>query len=412
MYLELKYNTYLAKLDLSPKVAKALGKRRFVKSLQTSDLAEAKRKAAVLEALWRAEIAAVTSGAVVEKRAEFWRGLLKMATPEERALLMVQLDDEVDGMLDASGVDKAEEGSERLPEALQARRFVKIATGRLTSLESFLEPFRAAQTHIEAKTLHMQLTEATKFSQKFKYMEDVNAQEWVDMMIADGKAPGTIKKSITFIRGFLRFIKKGSEDLFKNVEMPKIPKKMVSKTNVRPFTPAEVSQLYATALKEGKTQLADLIDIGRWTGARLEEICRLKVSDIQEGHFNITDAKSQAGNRAVPIHPELQPVLDRLCKESADGYVLSGLTFSKFGDRSNMIGKRFGLLKSKMGYDRSKVFHSIRKTVVTQLENAGVLENIAADIVGHDKPNITFGLYGGGASLEVKAEALRKLRYP
>jgi hypothetical protein len=42
------------------------------------------------------------------------------------------------------------------------------------------------------------------------------------------------------------------------------------------------------------------------------------------------------------------------------------------------------------------VFHSISKTVVTLLENAGVSENVAADIVGHEKPRITYGLYSGG----------------
>jgi hypothetical protein len=35
------------------------------------------------------------------------------------------------------------------------------------------------------------------------------------------------------------------------------------------------------------------------------------------------------------------------------------------------------------------MFHSIGKTVVTQLDSAGVSENVAADIVGHDKPRIT-----------------------
>ena len=58
------------------------------------------------------------------------------------------------------------------------------------------------------------------------------------------------------------------------------------------------------------------------------------------------------------------------------------------------------------------LFHSIRKTVVTLLDNAGVSENVAADIVGHDKPRITYGLYSGAASLEVKRAALEKLRYP
>ena len=49
--------------------------------------------------------------------------------------------------------------------------------------------------------------------------------------------------------------------------------------------------------------------------------------------------------------------------------------------------------------------------LTTILENAGVGENLAADIVGHEKPRITYGLYSGGASLEVMRGAIKKVSY-
>ena len=104
--------------------------------------------------------------------------------------------------------------------------------------------------------------------------------------------------------------------------------------------------------------------------------------------------------------------MKRLKEESKDGYLLSGLTFNKYGDRSNAIGKRFGNLKDSLGHGKQHVFHSLRKTVVTLLEDAGVTENLTADIVGHEKPRITYGLYSGGASLATKAEALALVKYP
>jgi hypothetical protein len=45
------------------------------------------------------------------------------------------------------------------------------------------------------------------------------------------------------------------------------------------------------------------------------------------------------------------------------------------------------------------------------LENAGINENITADIVGHEKPRMTYGLYSGGATLQVKRQAVAKVRY-
>jgi integrase len=90
---------------------------------------------------------------------------------------------------------------------------------------------------------------------------------------------------------------------------------------------------------------------------------------------------------------QLLPTLRRLIGQRKSGYVLAALTPNKYGDRSNAIGKRFGRVKKKTGFSKAYVFHSISKTVVTLLENTGVSENVAADIVGHEKPRITYGLY-------------------
>jgi integrase len=101
----------------------------------------------------------------------------------------------------------------------------------------------------------------------------------------------------------------------------------------------------------------------------------------------------------------------RLIRDSKDDYVLSGLSPNKYNDRECAVGTRFGRLKTSMGFGAAHVFHSIRKTVATMLENAGVIENVAADIIGHDKPTMTYGLYSGGNSLKVKREAIEKLNY-
>ena len=64
-----------------------------------------------------------------------------------------------------------------------------------------------------------------------------------------------------------------------------------------------------------------------------------------------------------------------------------------------------------MGFDNRYVFHSIRKTVTTLLEQAGVPEGVAADIVGHEKQTMTYGVYSGGSSLAQKVNAIKLLDY-
>ena len=73
--------------------------------------------------------------------------------------------------------------------------------------------------------------------------------------------------------------------------------------------------------------------------------------------FTITDSKTDAGIRQVPVHSALVEAVGRLMGESQDGYLLSGLTFNKYGDRSNAIGKRFGRLKASLRFPEKKVFH-------------------------------------------------------
>ncbi|WP_041938042.1 tyrosine-type recombinase/integrase [Gallionella capsiferriformans] len=160
------------------------------------------------------------------------------------------------------------------------------------------------------------------------------------------------------------------------------------------------------------SQLQSLIMLGAYTGARIAELCAIKVADVTDSSFHIIEAKTGAGVREVPIHSSIKELVGKLKAESVDGYLLSGLTFNKYGDRSNAIGKRFGILKTDLKYSGGHVFHSIRKTLTTLLENAGVSENLAADIVGHEKPRITYGLYSGGATLKVKQAAMERVKYP
>jgi hypothetical protein len=55
-------------------------------------------------------------------------------------------------------------------------------------------------------------------------------------------------------------------------------------------------------------------------------------------------------------------------------------------------------LRTEAGFGREVMFHSIRKTVATMLENAGVSENVADKIPGATRsPAIPMGCISGGA---------------
>ena len=84
---------------------------------------------------------------------------------------------------------------------------------------------------------------------------------------------------------------------------------------------------------------------------------------------------------------------------------------NQYGKRSVQVGKRFSRVKTTLGFDGHHDFHSIRKTVSTQRERAGVSEGISADILGHEKQTMTYALYSGRSSLEQKAAAVGLIDY-
>lgn len=49
--------------------------------------------------------------------------------------------------------------------------------------------------------------------------------------------------------------------------------------------------------------------------------------------------------------------------------------------------------------------------MITKLEQADVSESVTADIVGHEKKTITYGLYSGGSSMAQKIEVIEKIKF-
>lgn len=419
MYLEKRRRLWYALHDIPADVQGILGRKRFVHSLGTEDKGVARKRAAIFEARWLSEIEVAQKGSAdqIEQDALFWRKLMEKAPEHEKEFIQERILDEA---REIAGVMDGEVPENTIAEPhVQAARFVGIATGQLVRLNEHLEEYLGTLKN-EAKTVDMKRSTINKFCDAFPFTSDVqrkSVQKWVNKQGEEGKALATIRRSLSELRGYWTYlisIEAVSENNlpFEKLSMPKESKRNAGEETRKPFTASEVVKLLMAAEEKQDGELADLIRLGMWTGVRIEALCSLKVQNVTEDSFEILADKNQAGKRTVPIHTKLKPTMAKLVKNSSDGYVLSGLSENKYGDRSNAIGKRFGHLKESLGFGKYHVFHSIRKTVSTLLENAGIPENVAADIIGHEKNTMTYGLYSEGASLEVKREAIEKIDYP
>lgn len=65
-----------------------------------------------------------------------------------------------------------------------------------------------------------------------------------------------------------------------------------------------------------------------------------------------------------------------------------------------------------LGFGEFHVFHSLRGTVITQLERAGVPESTVQEIVDHERSTLTGNTYSGKSTFEMRRDAIAKLDYP
>lgn len=432
MYLKLRHRQWWACHDIPKDVRGLLGHgARFAVPLKTEDKEVAKRRAAILEVRWRSEIEQARKGTRdhIERDAAYWRSVLRDTPEEHRDVVLDFISDETDSRIQhamekAGFSDYHQDGWQDLPEVEEAYRFQAIATGRLVKLDEHVDEWVATLSN-EAKTKDMKKATVLKFAETFPFVPDVqrkDVQRWINRMVQDeGKKAKTIRRILSEVRGYWAYlvsIEAAPEEAlpFEKLTLPKESVKEAVRDERRAFTPAEVVTLLRAAEAKGDTQLADLIRLGMWTGARIEELCALKLDKVGDGFFSVEDAKTPAGWRQVPVHSKLAPTLARLIEASRtakDEYVLSGLTFNKYGDRSNAIGKRFGRLKDEAGFGPQHVFHSIRHTVASMFKGLGVEEALAADILGHEHDKITYGVYASEqARLETLKPVVELLAYP
>lgn len=416
--IELRHKTYFAVLYVPKNIQHIIGKTKFSRSTQTGDRSIAEQRASAIVISWKAEISRArheSPDPIISEALDLHMNLMRKDIYQGDVLEIIE----------TRTTEINEESNSYV-----AKDFEAIATGQRRPLISLIPEWKIneAARGLAQKTIDQMVNDVTLLANAFRTSNMLTEQYttiWIKS-IASGNnfSASSVTRIISFCRNFYKYLKSinevenGSTNPFTvPVEYKKSKKNNAKVSNRivswRPFDEDDVIALHGEALKRKDQVLADLIIIGAYTGARIEEICSLKCGDIslKKTSFNITDAKTDAGIREVPIHSKIKIKIEKLTKESIDGYLLPGLTFNKYNDRSNAIGKRFGRMKTNLNFGSTHVFHSIRKTLITKLENAGITENIAADIVGHEKPRITYGLYSKGAFLEVKIDAIERISY-
>ncbi|MDG1287938.1 MAG: tyrosine-type recombinase/integrase [Rickettsiales bacterium] len=180
-----------------------------------------------------------------------------------------------------------------------------------------------------------------------------------------------------------------------------------------PWNDEQILKLWEVAQKEDRRSLMDIMLLGMYTGARIDELHNIQCIHVSNNSLEIPDSKTSSGLRTIPIHSKIQGTIKRLLNDSKDGYLLPSKAKNKYGKRSTAASKEFGNFKTKLGYKKkTHCFHSFRCSLITKFERAKISEVVAARIVGHKIYTMTYGTYSEGLTGEDKKEAIEKIDYP
>lgn len=192
------------------------------------------------------------------------------------------------------------------------------------------------------------------------------------------------------------------------------------------FTRKDVEAIFeATTENEGEASSPNgcgiyylLPRLGFYTGARLDELCSLKVTDIIQRQgiwcLAVREGKNQNATREVPLHPEIKSlIMDQLHTAKAAGctYLFPEAEASTRSDgkKGPKFSQWFARLSKKVidRGDRKLGFHSFRTTAITIMGDAGISESVIVWVTGHERGLTTANkVYNRGPTFKTRLEAV------
>ena len=270
------------------------------------------------------------------------------------------------------------------------------------------------------------VTEISGYITTFKYLSEYFKDRTIDSLSAeDGEAfklhlaskivrkkklsKKTINKHIIYFKQFIKFAVDRdyiSKDFTASIKLYNTRQVNEEKPKIDNYTKEEIQTILNEKNYSSKDLIyRDIFKIALYTGMRQGEIRQLTREDIKQEqetgiyYIELNKAKSEAGERQIPIHSDIKDLL----LNKIEFPLFGGLDKNKFGKRV-----RRHLYSVLGGQKGKKNFHTLRGTFIDNIiENNKNSSNkfilhIIQEIVGHskeDKQAITLDTYKKGFSL-------------
>jgi integrase len=463
-YLEQRRAGFSAVVDVPPSKREAVGSKRLKKGLATRDkhVAKARLAKALLELHARIDAACRRNADTdpVTAEAMAYREQMEVVRkpggsvyqpetvwdPATGTELVVEVDiaeDIVRETVEARGEEiAAQEGSSR------AKAFADIAMGRATPLKHHVETWlsepgkrgtvRAPRTVMEYRAMLDSFAlwlGGEGLGSTLEGVTRVVAGRYVSSLHKQSLSPARMRDILAALStywGWLEargFARRGGNP-WKEQDIPKVQKAQALRAvtdgddeddGLRPFSDDELVTLFAKAPDVG---MRDLMALSALSGMRIAEVCSLTVGQCADGIFDVRGTKTKAARRKVPIHPDLQAIVDQRREgREPDAWLLEEAGEpDKFGKRSPNMSAAFYRFRTRVKVD-DKVpgrtmslvnFHSFRRWFVSEAVKAGTPVHVIRQVVGHEQPksDVTLSTYFKGELTEAKRACVASVMLP
>lgn len=145
------------------------------------------------------------------------------------------------------------------------------------------------------------------------------------------------------------------------------------------------------------------------TGARCSEITNLTTADVdlKAGTIAITDGKTDASNRVLPMTPVTRAIIEARVAQVGQGLLFPGPRLGRL-IASNEISRTCRAMVKRLKLSPFTP-HDLRRTAISIMAEAGIDGDIRRRITGHQAPDIHGRVYDRALRLEEMKAALLKI---
>ncbi|MGU3666164.1 DUF6538 domain-containing protein [Methylobacterium sp. A49B] len=272
------------------------------------------------------------------------------------------------------------------------------AAGKPVSFDELLKGW-TAEKQPRAKTIYEWSREVGKFA-AFLGHDDAarvtpeDVVRWKEALIAEGRSAKTINDSkLAAVRTVLQWATENRRLPSNPAASVRMDVKRVAKGR-RSFSDDEAATILKAALGEANPVLRWVPWLCAYSGARLSEICQLRVEDVREieGIWCLRidaeagSVKTASSERTVPLHPA---VLERgfvaFVQTLGNGPLFADLSPDMFGKRGGNGTKVLGRWVRGLGLDEKRLApaHSWRHRMKTLARRHGLAEDVTRALMGH-----------------------------